>query len=213
MILFKNRIDAGKQLSEKLKVYTGQKDVVVIGMPRGGVVVAFEIAKKLNLPLDIIASRKIGMPKHPEFAVGAITDDGKEIFDFETINVFGLKLKDLEDTVKAEKGEAKRRMREYRAGRETLDLKDKTVILVDDGIATGLTMQATILSAKDGYGAKKIIVAVPVIPKDQIKKLKTLADEVIYLASPVDFGAISPFYHDFEQVEDKQVINLMKQSL
>ncbi len=205
-MLFKDR---RKKLAEKLIKYANQNDVIVVGLPRGGVVVAYEIAKRLNLPLDIIASRKIGMPGQPEFAVGAVTADGKEVFDLRSIKSFGLERGDLEKSIEAERQEAQRRMTAYRPGRDMLNLRDKTVILVDDGIATGMTMQATYLSAKN-YGAKKIIIAVPVIPRDQIKEFERLSEELIYLESPINFGAISIFYQDFAQVEDDTVIKLMK---
>ncbi len=208
-MFFKDRADAGKKLAEKLLAYANQKDTIVVGLPRGGVVVAFEVAKKLNLPLDIIVSRKIGMPGNPEFAVGAITADGKEIFDQRLIQSFALERKDLEKIIEAEKKETLRRMRVYRPGRAELNLKNKTVLLVDDGVATGMTMQATLLSAR-GLGAKQIIIAVPVIPQDQIKVLQRLSDEIIYLDAPVNFGAISIFYKDFSQVNDDQVIKLMQ---
>jgi putative phosphoribosyl transferase len=207
-MLFKDRRDAGRKLAEKLIKYANQKDVVAIGLPRGGVVVAYEISKRLKLPLDIIASRKIGMPGQPEFALGAITADGNEVFDLRSIKSFGLERGDLEKIIEAERREAQRRMTVYRPGRDPLNLKDKTVILVDDGIATGMTMQATYLSAKS-YGAKKIIIAVPVIPRDQIKEFERLSEELVYLASPVNFGAIGLFYQDFAQVDDETVVRLM----
>jgi putative phosphoribosyl transferase len=211
-MIFNDRSDAGIKLAEKLVNFKGQKDAVVIGLPRGGVVVAFEVAKKLKLPLDIIASRKIGMPGQPEFAIGAITADGKEVFDQRTIQGFDLDRKDLEKVIETEKQEAARRMIVYRPGRSSaLDLSGKTVILVDDGIATGMTMHATLLSARS-HGAKKIVIAVPVIPQDQIDILTRLSDELVYLDAPVNFGAISLFYQDFAQVDDDQVIKLMNQA-
>ena len=208
-MIFKDRVDAGRKLAEKLLDHLNQKDTIVIGLPRGGVVVAFEVAKKLNLPLDIIISRKIGMPGQPEFAIGAITADGKEVFDQRIIQSFGLERKDLEGIIEAEKEEILRRMKIYRPGRPALNLKNKTVILVDDGIATGMTMQATLLSAR-GLGAKKVIIAVPVIPQDQIRILEKFSDELVYLDAPVNFGAISVFYQEFAQVNDEQVIKLMQ---
>jgi putative phosphoribosyl transferase len=208
-MVFKDRADAGKKLSEKLLSHANQKDTIVIGLPRGGVVVAFEVARKLKLQLDIIVSRKIGMPGQPEFAIGAITADGKEVFDQRLIQSFELERKDLEKIIDTEKKETSRRMQVYRLGRTELNLKNKTVILVDDGVATGMTMQATLLSAR-GLGAKQIIIAVPVIPQDQIKGLEKLSDELIYLDAPVNFGAISIFYQDFTQVNDDQVIKLMQ---
>ena len=210
-MFFKDRADAGRKLAEKLLAHANKKNTVVIGLPRGGVVVAFEVAKKLELPLDIIACKKIGMPGQPEFAIGALTQDGKEVFDQRTIQSFELERKDLEKIIETERKEASRRMLVYRPGRGTLDLKNKTVILVDDGVATGMTMQATILSAM-GHGAKSIIIAVPVIPQDQIKVLEKFCDELVYLDAPVNFGAISVFYKDFSQVNDDQVIKLMQKA-
>lgn len=210
-MFFKDRDDAGKKLAEKLLDYANQKNTVVIGLPRGGVVVAFEVAKRLKLPLDVIACKKIGMPGQPEFAIGALTQDGKEVFDQRTIQSFGLERKDLEKIIETERKEAIRRMSVYRPGRDKLDLKNKTVILVDDGVATGMTMQATLLSAM-GHGAKSVVIAVPVIPQDQINVLEKLCDKLVYLDAPVNFGAISVFYKDFSQVKDDQVIKLMQMS-
>lgn len=208
-MMFLDRRDAGKKLAEKLDHYKNRKDAIVIGLPRGGVVVAYEIAKKLNLPLDIIASKKVGMPGQPEFAIGAVTAEGKEVFDLRSVQSFGLERSDLEKIIQSAKTEAKRRMSAYRPGREVLNLKGRTVILVDDGVATGMTMQATLLSARS-YGAKNIIIAVPLIPKDQVKEFERLSEELVYLDSPVNFGAIGLFYQDFSQVEDDTVIQLMK---
>jgi len=209
-MIFKDRADAGKILAEKLLTHANQNDTIVIGLPRGGVIVAFEVAKKLNLPLDVIVSRKIGMPGQSEFAIGAVTADGKEVFDQRTIQSFELERKNLEGIIQAERNETLRRMLIYRPGRADLNLKNKTVILVDDGIATGMTMQATLLSAM-AHGAKRIIISVPVIPQDQIKVLQKFSNELVYLAAPVNFAAISAFYQDFTQVNDDQVIKLMQE--
>lgn len=207
-MIFKNRTDAGLKLAEKLEKYKDVPNTVVLALPRGGIVVGYEVAKILNLPLDIVVPRKIGAPGNPEFAIGAVTESGEVILNEE---VLGISDEYLKTEVEKEKQEAERRLKLYRGGRPPLDLKNKTVIISDDGLATGLTMRAAIATAKK-LGAKKIVVAIPVAPPDAVELIKKEVDEIFYLdASPL-FGAVGAFYQEFGQTTDEEVIDLLKQS-
>ena len=147
-MIFKDRTDAGQKLAEKLEDYKGKKNVLILALPRGGVVVAYEIAKKLNLPLDLVVPRKIGAPGNEEYAIGAITETGEGIFDDAAINMLRVPKEYLDKKIAEEKKEARRRLKEYRKGRAPLKLKNKIIIIIDDGLATGLTMRAAIKSVK-----------------------------------------------------------------
>lgn len=210
-MIFQDRVDAGRQLGEKLQQFKDVQNAIVIGLPRGGVPVAYEVAKALNAPLEVVVPRKVGMPGQPELAVGAVCEDGTVIFNDSLLRMAKLSPDDLQPIVEKEKQEAQRRLKEYRGGRPELDLKDKVVILVDDGIATGATMRAAIASAQ-AKGAQKIIVAVPVLPPDTLEALQDTVDEVIYLDAPAYFGAVGMFYRNFGQTQDDQVVALMEQA-
>ena len=210
-MIFKNRQEAGQKLAEKLNEFKGKKDTLILALPRGGVVTAFEIAKELNLPLDLVVPRKIGAPDNEEYAIGAITETGEGIFNQEAIASLGVPQEYLDNKIAAEKKEAQRRLKTYRQDRPPLNLANKTVIIVDDGIATGLTMRAAIKSVKEKK-AKKVIVAVPVSAQDSLKTIQKEADEVICLDAPLFFGAVGAFYEDFGQTTDEEVIDLMKKS-
>lgn len=203
---FNDRLEAGELLSKKLEKFRGQKDAVVLGLPRGGVVVAAEVARALALPLDIVVPRKIGAPENPEYAIGAITETGEAYWNEEE------KKHVREDwllrAIDKEKQEARRRLKIYRGNRSPLDLARKLVILIDDGVATGLTMRAAIKSVRAG-GAREIIVAVPTGARDSIKELKKEADEVIVLDEPLFFSAVGAFYQNFPQIEDEEVIKIL----
>ena len=207
-MIFKDRQEAGRRLISKLQKYKSKAGVIVLGLPRGGVVVAFEIAQGLNLPLDLIVTRKIGAPDSPEFAIGAITEKGESVFDETTISIYGINQKYIDEEIKKEKKEAERRLKVYRGNRPLLNLQGKTAILVDDGVATGLTLRAAIRSVKT-KNAKQIIVAVPVIAQDSLEKIKNEVDEIIYLDSPLYFSAVGSFYESFIQTEDEEVVELM----
>ena len=208
-MIFKDRQEAGYKLISKLQKYKNKTDVIVLGLPRGGIVTAFEIAKGLNLPLDLVVTRKIGAPDNPEFAIGAITEKGEGIFNEATISIYGISQRYIDKEIKKEKKEAERRLRVYRENRPPLNLQGKIAILVDDGVATGLTLRAAIKSVKI-KNAKKIVVAVPVIAQDSLEKIENEVDEVVYLNSPLYFSAIGSFYESFTQTEDEEVIALMK---
>lgn len=208
-MIFKDRKDAGEKLAEKLKKYKNDPNAIVIGLPRGGVVVAFYVAQKLNLPLDIIVSKKITPPQEPELAIGAVNDLGETILDQNLISLLNVSPEYLKKELEIKQKEARRRLNLYRPNLSPLNLKNKTIIIVDDGIATGSTMEMAIKTAKKN-GAKKIIVAVPMSAQDAIEKLKKEISEIICLDIPTSFMGIGQFYENFAQTSDDQVIELMK---
>ena len=203
--MFNDRQEAGKELAKKLASYRG-KDAVVLALPRGGVVPAYEIAHALGLPLDIVAVRKIGAPGNPEYALGAIDEQGTRLMG-EAAGGFDKAW--LNEEAGQQRAEAKRRAQLYRGKRPAFALSGKTVILVDDGIATGLTMRLAVKVVRE-QKPKKIVVAVPVAPEDSLEALKKEA-EVIVLEPPSEFlGAVGAHYIRFDQVTDAEVIALLK---
>lgn len=203
--MFKDREEAGNRLLEKLKSYKNKKDTVILAIPRGGVVLGSVISKGLNLPLDIVVLRKIGHPDNPEFAVGAVSPDGKVFTDPEvTIDPQYLK-----DKSEEELEEIKRRIKEYRGNRGEINIKDKTVLLVDDGVATGLTTLKAIDFIKS-KGVKEIVLAIPVISRDTALEIKDKIDELIYIETPELFFSVGQFYESFSQVEDSEVKELLE---
>ena len=207
--MFKNRIEAGKKIAQKLISYKNNKNILVLGLPRGGIILANEIAKKINSQLDIIVPRKIGSPYDPEFAIGAITEEGEAFLNKDIINNYNISKEYIDKEIIKEKKEAKRRLKIYRGNKKLIDYKDKIIILVDDGIATGSTILAAIFSIKK-FKPKKIIVAVPVLSRDIINIIKKEVDKLIYLEAPFFFEAIGSFYEEFEQTSDKEVKGIMK---
>jgi predicted phosphoribosyltransferase len=208
MPIYKDREEAGKRLAKKLIKYKNNPDVVVLGLPRGGIITAEAIAKELKSPLDIIVARKIGAPSNEELAIGAICECGKGLYNNDLMKSLDMPLGYLDKTVIKEKKEAQRRLKKYRGKKPKIDLKNKIAILVDDGIATGYTMYSAIISVKC-RGVRQIVVAVPVLPKDTLKKLKQQVTEVVYLDTPIYFGAVGQFYKNFDQTEDEEVINIL----
>lgn len=208
MTVFKNRIEAGKKLAEVLGDFKNT-NAIVLALPRGGVVVAREISEALNLPLDTIVTRKIGAPGNDEYAIGAIDVKGNTIWN-EAERAYADQ-KQLAEKVESEKNEAKRRMETYRKGREPLTLKNKTVIIVDDGIATGLTMRVAVAYAKS-EGAEKVVVAVPVASAESVLALQAIS-EVFVLETPIFFNAVGQWYEDFPQVTDEEVVSSLSHSL
>ncbi len=205
MKIFKDRQSAGKLLVKHLNQYKRKDNVVILAIPRGGVVVAKEIANELNLPLDIIVTRKIGAPDQPELALGAVDGDGQVVWDDQLVREVG----ELGKLVKNEVKEIQRREQTYRQGKKPLVLKGKTVILVDDGIATGATTLAAINHLKR-HGVKKIILAVPVASLEAMDKVSGELGEVIVLETPDYFQAVGQFYQEFLPVSDQEVIQLLK---
>ena len=208
--MFRDRNDAGRQLAEKLAKYRGQ-NAVVLALPRGGVVIGREIAQTLGLPLDIAVVRKIGHPLSPEYAIGAVDDSGAIILnDAETESVSQAW---LADEIEREKKEAERRVKAYRGGRKPIPISGKTALIVDDGIATGLSMRLVVRSLR-AQNPARIVVAVPVASAEAVESLRKEADEVITLEPPEEFlGAVGAHYIEFEQVEDAEVIRLLSEGI
>ncbi|OGE38342.1 hypothetical protein A3B45_00760 [Candidatus Daviesbacteria bacterium RIFCSPLOWO2_01_FULL_39_12] len=208
--MFKDRQSAGKLLTKHLQEYKGTDNVVVLAIPRGGVVVAKEVASDLNLALDIIVTRKIGAPMQPELALGAVDADGEVVWDERMINDLGLKIEDLADTVKKEVEEIKRREKEYRHERPGLAklIEGKEIILVDDGIATGATTLAAVNYLKR-HKAAKIVLAIPVASQEAANKLSEKVDQLIILETPEYFQAVGQFYEEFGEVTDEEVVELL----
>jgi len=201
--MFIDRVDAGVKLGLALRDFNIE-DPVVLGIPRGGVIVAVEVAKILKAPLDIAIARKIGAPFNREYAIGAINSLGSVILNEASIRELGISNDYIEKAVKEELEEIKRRLSIYRGERDTIDIKDKSVIIVDDGLATGLTMLSVVKGVKTNK-PKKIIVAVPVASDEAIKRFEGEA-EVFALYIPEYFYAVGQFYEDFRQVTDEEVI-------
>lgn len=205
---FINRFDAGKQLAARLEKYRNDPKAIVLALPRGGVETGYEVAKGLHLPLDITCPRKIGAPSNPEFAIGAITETGEGILHEDVIAALYVSKEYLAKTMAEEKETAQKRLQSYRKGRPARELKGKTVLLVDDGLATGATMQAAIASVKK-EGAGKIVLAVPVAPPHTLSKFHGDADDIVCLMTPPGFYAVGQFYDDFAPVNDQEVIDLL----
>ncbi len=209
MSLLRDRVDAGKQLAKALK--TAGKDAIVLAVPRGGVVVGFEVAKALGIPLDIIVTKKIGAPDNPELAIGAVAEDGTFILDDDIVRQVFVPKGYVEDEVKRMREEIQRRLVRYRGSVPYPNLKNREIIVVDDGVATGSTLKAALRLLR-GKGAKSVTVAVPVGPPDTIQELEKIADRVVCLHTPALFYAIGQFYEDFSQTSDEEVTELLKRS-
>lgn len=210
--IFTDRKQAGRQLAERLQRFKDENPLV-LALPRGGVPIGFEVAKQLEAPLDLVLVRKIGVPFQPELAYGAIVDgDQPELVVNEEVEAFlHLSKEFLAEQSTRELKEIARRRELYLAGRARPEIRRRTVLVVDDGIATGMTVRASLKALRRG-GPKKLVLAVPVAPEETIKSLHEDADEIVCLAMPRDFYAISQFYRDFRQVSDDEVIALLKQS-
>lgn len=207
-VRFANRREAGRLLADRLVQYAKREDVIVLGLPRGGVPVAYEIASALQARLDVFICRKLGLPGQEEMAIGAIASGGIRVLHEELATALGVSAQDLEVTVAKEEKELERRERLYRGGIAPLALRDRIVILVDDGIATGSTMEAALLALRQLRPAK-IVVAVPVAPPSSLASLRSLADEVVCITVPESLYAISQFYEDFNQLTDEEVLALL----
>ena len=205
---FANRTEAGRQLAEKLEKYMGRHDVAVLGLPRGGVPVAYEVAKRLRVLLDVFIVRKLGVPGFEELAAGAIASGGVRVLNEEVVRALPHAEQAIEAVTARETAELERREQTYREGRPAPELRDRTVILVDDGLATGATMRAAVKALRE-RGAARIVVAVPVGPTDTCQELQQLADETICLTMPAFFQAVGQYYEDFSQTTDDDVRELL----
>ena len=207
-MVFKDRTEAGRMLAGALTFLKGTKDLIVLAIPRGGVPVAKEVAAALGAPLDLVVTRKIGAPWQPELAVGAVTQDGDMIVDGEMIKALGVSTDYLQSESARQVKEIASRMKKYRGDRPYPELDGKTVVIVDDGIATGSTIRAAIQSVR-GRNAAKIVVAAPVGPPDRVAALRKDVDRVVCLSTPEYFEAIGEFYEEFEQVDDDTVRRIL----
>ena len=210
-MLFRDRTEAGRMLAHRLAAYANYPDAMVLALPRGGVPVAFEIAEALNLPLDILVVRKLGVPGHEEFAMGAIASGGARILNQDLIRQLSLSDEIIGHIVAREQRELERRERTYRGQRPELDVRDHIVIIVDDGLATGSSMRAAITALRQKRPTK-LIVAVPVGARMTCSELKALADDVICLETPENFSAVGLWYRDFSQVTDEEVNDLLERN-
>jgi putative phosphoribosyl transferase len=205
---FSNRTEAGRLLAEKLVEYAGRTDVIVLGLPRGGVPVAYEVAKRWGVPLDVFIVRKLGVPGFEELAVGAIASGGVRVLNEDVMRALPNADETIESVTAKETAELERREQSYRDGRPAPELRDRIVILVDDGLATGATMRAAVKALRQ-RGAAKIVVAVPVGPPDTCRELEEQADETICLCTPEFFQAVGQYYEDFSQTSDEDVRELL----
>ncbi len=206
MNVFETREDAGKKLAQKLSSYKG-KDVVVYALPRGGVVVGVTVAKLLKASIDLVISRKIGHPMQEEYAIAAVSEHGDVVGEGKELAAIDQDW--LVDAIKQEQYEAKRRRAHYGGNLPKISSEGKIAIIVDDGIATGLTAKAAIKDLQRKF-PKKIVVAAPVISSEAAKELKMLVDDVVFLKKPKDFTSIGGYYKEFPQVSDEEVISLLK---
>ncbi|MDE1831882.1 phosphoribosyltransferase [Candidatus Nitrosotalea okcheonensis] len=205
-MMFKNRTDAAQRLASKLE-WLKKENPVILAIPRGGVITGDVIAKTLGLSLDVVVSRKIGAPHNPELAIGAVIHDGSFFPNSNLINALGISQSYLDEQIANNVREVRQRLVKFR-GRTDYDLKGKTVIIVDDGIATGATVFVALEWIKK-QRPKRVIVAIPVGPQDTINRLRQIA-EVVVLHDPAVFGAVGEFYDSFDQVEDYQVFEIMR---
>jgi putative phosphoribosyl transferase len=209
MQIFRDRKDAGAQLGKRLRAMRLGKEVVVLGLPRGGVPVALEVAIALDAPLDIVVVRKIGARFNPELALGAVAFGGVTVYNEALLRDLGLVEEDLEDIRSRERAELERRERAYRGARPMPDLVGKTVVLVDDGIATGATMLAAV-SAIRALHPKRLIVAVPTSAVDSATRLEGVADRVVALATPEPYFGVGAWYEEFHQLGDAEVVRCLE---
>jgi putative phosphoribosyl transferase len=207
-VYFQDRHEAGQLLAKDLTWLRGQKDLLVLGIPRGGVVVAYEVAKELNAPLDVYITRKIGAPYNPELAIGAVASDGTLVLDDDLVKRIGASEQYVEKETKRQREEIQRRVAAYRGSRPELALQGKTVVLVDDGVATGATVLASLRAIKQRE-PEQLILAVPVGPPDTIHRLSKEADRVVCLHTPEVFWAVGAFYAVFDQTSDAEVVRLL----
>lgn len=209
--LFTNRAEAGRALADQLQAYAGRQDVVVLALPRGGVPVAWEVARALAAPLDLLIVRKLAVPRQPEVAMGAIASAGAMHIDSKIVAHYGVSARQLDEIVAAESLELIRRHALYCGKREAVPVEGRTVIVVDDGVATGASMRAALIALR---GAKPawVVVAVPVAPPEAQELIGTAADEFACVLSPLDFSSVGQFYRDFAHPSDEQIRALLARS-
>ncbi|HEX6105544.1 MAG TPA: phosphoribosyltransferase [Gemmatimonadales bacterium] len=205
---FHDRTEAGQRLAEALAPLAGAPDLLVLALPRGGVTVGAEVARRLGAPLDVILVRKLGVPGHEELAMGAIASGGVRILSEDVIDALGISDRDIAAVAAAEEDELERRERAYRGARSPLAVEDRTVILVDDGLATGSTMRAAAAALRSQH-PRRLIAAVPVAPAQTCEALRGEVDEVVCTRTPEPFHSVGEWYENFEQTSDEEVRRLL----
>lgn len=211
-MIYENRNEAGRMLASTLQEYKQRSDVIVLALPRGGVPVGYEVASELGLQLDVFVVRKLGTPGQEELAMGAVASGGTVVVNEEVVRALGIATETVEGIVRREITEVERREREFRGERAVVEVAGKTVILVDDGLATGSTMRAAIAALKAQYPAK-IVVAVPVAAAATCTRIRDEVDEIVCLQTPSDFFAVGEWYKDFRQTTDEEVRELLASQL
>jgi predicted phosphoribosyltransferase len=206
--MLRDRREGGRVLARKLKVFAFRPDVLVLGLPRGGVPVAYEVASALHAPLDVFLVRKLGMPGSPELAVGAIASGGLRVVNEALLRRYHVPLEEIDRIAMREEIELERRERAYRGDREPVLARDRTVILVDDGLATGATMRAAVLALR-AAGPARIVAAAPVAAPDTCEALRATADAVVCAMTPEPFEAVGRWYANFDQTTDDEVRDLL----
>lgn len=204
---FRDRTDAGRALAQRLEHLRGP-DTIVLGLPRGGVIVAAEVARALGAPLDVVVVRKVGVPFQPELAMGAIGEDGVRVVNDDVVRLARVRPGDFAAVEARERAELERRARRFRGDGERADLRDRVAVVVDDGIATGSTVRAACRVVR-AHGARRVVVAAPVAPASALAELTDAADEVVVVATPEPFWAIGQFYDDFHQADDDEVVAVL----
>jgi predicted phosphoribosyltransferase len=210
-MLFRDRFDAGRRLADKLTEYAGRPNVLVLALPRGGVPVACEVARALHAPLDVFLVRKLGLPGHEELAMGAIATGGVRVLNEDVVRGLGVPDKVIDAVARREQDELERRERAYRDDRPAPDVRGKTVILVDDGLATGSTMRAAIAALRQQHPAR-VIVAVPVGAPETCAEFQDETDETVCAVTPEPFYAVGMWYQDFAQTTDEEVYDLLRRA-
>ena len=208
MMQFRNRIEAGQQLAKKLAQYANRPDVLVLALPRGGVPVGYEVAQALNAPLDVFVVRKLGVPGHEELAMGAIASGGVRVLNGSVVDSLGILDETIDTVVTRELHELERRERAYRDDRPAPDVQGRTVILVDDGIATGSTMRAAVGALRQ-LEATRIVVATPTAALSTVREMRPDVDELVAVMTPADFAGVGQWYEDFSQTTDGEVRELL----
>lgn len=210
MDTFRDRADAGRRLAGQLGAYAADRPIV-LALPRGGVVTAYEIARALHAPLDVLVVRKLGALAQPEFGVGAIAPGGVRIVDRASVRLAGMDDADVAAVIEREQSELARRERVYRAGRARLDVRGRTVIVVDDGVATGVTVRAALAYLR-ARGATRVILAVGVIAAETAERLRREVDDLVCILVPETLDSVGLFFDDFPQVEDDEVVDLLERA-
>jgi predicted phosphoribosyltransferase len=211
MGLFKDRRDAGRKLAEQLAAYAGRPDVIVLALPRGGVPVAYEVASALAAPLDIFIVRKLGLPGHEELALGAIASGGVQVLNDEIVQTLKIPQRVIDTVAQRELAELQRREQAYRGNRSAPDVRDRTVILIDDGLATGASMRAAVAGLR-ALNPAEIVVAVPTAAPETCAALEPEVDRVVCAMTPEPFYGVGRWYEDFSQTTDEEVRLFLEQA-